>query len=105
MLENPTKYADAWNFGPQLEDNLIVEKVVQNAVNYWGYGNYEIPVLTEQPHEAGLLKLDISKTINQLSWKPKYSAAQAIEKTIAWYKNFPTNSKDFTLQQIKEYIA
>ena len=86
LTENPIKYADAWNFGPMAEDNLSVEDLVKIAIEVWGAGKYDTPALKGQPHEAGLLKLDISKAINELDWKPKWTAKQAIEKTMSWYK-------------------
>ena len=59
-------------------------------------------------HEAGLLKLDISKTMNQLDWKPKLNAAKAIEKTISWYKEIAVYQRDtrtFSEQQIQEFTS
>jgi CDP-glucose 4,6-dehydratase len=32
------------------------------------------------------LKLDISKALNELNWKPVFNASVAIERTINWYK-------------------
>jgi len=104
MNENPILFADAWNFGPYLEDNLTVEEVVEITIKTWGSGSYKISKLQEQYHEAKLLKLDISKTVNELKWKPRYDAVIAIKKTINWYKESQTNLKHFTIEQIKEFI-
>jgi CDP-glucose 4,6-dehydratase len=82
----PIRYTGAWNFGPHLQDTLPVSALVDTALESWGSGSYEIPQLSGQPHEAGLLKLDISKAINELGWQPRYSAADSIRRTIAWYK-------------------
>jgi CDP-glucose 4,6-dehydratase len=88
LAAEPLHYGGAWNFGPHTEDNKTVGDLVSIAIAAWGSGNYEIPALVGQPHEAGLLKLDINKAVNELQWQPKYSAAQAIDKTLVWYKNF-----------------
>jgi CDP-glucose 4,6-dehydratase len=101
MSENPTKYAQAWNFGPYIQDTLTVEELVQMAIQQFGYGKYETPTLTEQPHEAGLLKLDITKSIEELGWKPKWDARQAVEKTIEWYNKTTFN---ITLIHINSYM-
>jgi CDP-glucose 4,6-dehydratase len=86
LAEEPTRYAGAWNFGPHLQDALPVAKLVEIGLTAWGRGEYETPTLAGQPHEAGLLKLDISKAINELNWQPQYNATESIHKTIAWYK-------------------
>lgn len=82
----PTQFTGAWNFGPHLQDTLPVSALVDTGLQAWGSGTYETPAQTGQPHEAGLLKLDISKAINTLGWHPRYSAAESIRNTIAWYK-------------------
>jgi CDP-glucose 4,6-dehydratase len=88
LAAEPLSYGGAWNFGPHAEDNKTVGDLVAIAIAAWGSGKSEMPALVGQPHEAGLLKLDINKAVNELHWQPKYSAAQAIDKTLAWYKNF-----------------
>lgn len=86
LVENPVRFGGAWNFGPHLQDALPVSDLVGISLAAWGKGEYETPSRVGQLHEAGLLKLDISKAINELNWQPKYTAQQAIHKTIAWYK-------------------
>lgn len=102
MAENPIKYADAFNFGPYIEDTLTVRDLVEIAIHQYGYGNYETPTQVNQPHEAGLLKLDINKAINELSWKPKWNAKRAIEETIHWYQH-QKSEKNYTFAQISSY--
>jgi CDP-glucose 4,6-dehydratase len=99
MSKNPNEYNSAWNFGPQKNDIFSVEQLVEIAIKYWGSGNYQIPKLNNEPHEAVLLSLDINKTIKELGWKPKLTAEQSIEWTIRWYKN---NLQDY--YSIKEQI-
>lgn len=89
MVEDPVKYSESWNFGPHLEDNLTVYELVSLAMNIWGDDGVIEEVKTATPlHEAGLLKLDINKSIAELGWKPKMTARDAIDTTIKWYKNF-----------------
>lgn len=106
MVDNPLKFGDSWNFGPLAEDNLIVEKLVKVALNIWGSGSYKKSNLSNQPHEAGLLKLDISKTQNELEWYPKYSSQKSIAETIQWYKQAlvdPDNSEQIIINDIKKF--
>ncbi|MEO6287396.1 MAG: CDP-glucose 4,6-dehydratase [Dyadobacter sp.] len=106
MIDDPVTFSDSWNFGPLPEDNLTVESLVKIALQVWGGGNYEKPDLPGQPHEAGLLKLDISKTVNVLDWKPRYDAATAITKTLSWYSEYESNRsmESYTKSQIMEFM-
>ncbi|MGI4743431.1 MAG: CDP-glucose 4,6-dehydratase [Janthinobacterium lividum] len=107
LAAEPLRYSSAWNFGPQAEDNKTVGDLVSMAITAWGGGESKSPSLTGQPHEAGLLKLDINKAVTELGWLPKYTAADAIEKTLAWYKNFDTNktnARQLVEQDIYSYF-
>jgi CDP-glucose 4,6-dehydratase len=106
LAMEPIKFSQAYNFGPYMEDTLTVGDIVNKVIDIWGEGDAEIQQNTEAPHEAGLLKLDINKAVNELQWLPKLNANVAIEKTIAWYKVFIENGKNevasFTIKQIAE---
>lgn len=88
LLTDPMGFSDSWNFGPLAEDNKTVEEIVRYAVALWGHGKYEKYEVKDQPHEAGLLRLDVSKAINLLGWRPKWDSKEALTKTITWYKDF-----------------
>jgi CDP-glucose 4,6-dehydratase len=103
MLEDPIKYGRAYNFGPYSEDTLSVKDLVELAILKYGNGRYETPQLKNEPHEAGLLKLDINLALNELGWKPKWNASKAIEETINWYKN-QTDAREYTMSQISDYF-
>ena len=60
--------------------------MVETAIEYWGSGKWKDCSDPKQPHEAGLLKLDINSAEKELGWKPKLNAKQAIKWTIDWYK-------------------
>ena len=106
MVDNPVAFAESWNFGPLPEDNLTVEELVQKALKIWGSGDYNKPETHGQPHEAGLLKLDISKSVTILGWKPKYNASLAIEETLNWYNELGKNDSIilFTKTQIINFV-
>lgn len=106
LLEDKKEFNTAWNFGPNDSDIISVKDILDKSIYFMGKGNYQVDK-SSQPHEANLLKLDISRAINRLKWRPVYDVDTAIEKTISWYKayyNKDTNMKNFTLYQIKEYI-
>lgn len=100
-------YAQAFNFGPQPENVLTVEDVVRQAMAAYGKGSLHVRHDPHAVHEAALLTLDISKARRVLGWTPAYSAAQAIEHTMAWYKRFYQQDpmRTFTIQQIQAYTA
>ncbi len=103
----PIAFAQAYNFGPQPEDALSVEEMVKAAIESWGFGEYQIEQEANQPHEAGLLKLDISKVKSELNWMPKMNANQTVKFTLDWYNIFSSNKNniaDFTLKQIKIFL-
>jgi CDP-glucose 4,6-dehydratase len=107
-LENqPVSFAQAYNFGPQSEDALSVEEMLQLSIKAWGSGDYQIEKFTNQPHEAGLLKLDISKVKSELNWIPKMNAKQTVCLAIEWYSEYNKDKNgivDFTTKQIKEFL-
>jgi CDP-glucose 4,6-dehydratase len=93
---------DTYNFGPQEQDHLTVEALINIAKSIFGKGEYEVLEHT-QLHEAGILKLNIELAMQQLNWQPQYTAHIAIEKTIQWYLTTDDKRK-FTQQQIKQYL-
>lgn len=107
MSDDPVKYSEAWNFGPNKEDDLTVEELVNIALKSWGKGEYEKPELKNQPHEAGLLMLDISKAKKELDWEPKMNASESIKLTLDWYKSFleKNNASDLLKSQIQKFTS
>ena len=83
---NPEK-ACAYNFGPDFAEAASVRQVIESAQRTWGdhatvhWGQSE-PLL----HEAGILRLDTSKSQNELGIRPVWDINQAVEKTVVWYK-------------------
>ncbi|HHY28670.1 MAG TPA: CDP-glucose 4,6-dehydratase [Desulfitobacterium dehalogenans] len=106
LLAESEKYSSAWNFGPRDTDVLPVEEILNLTITEWGAGRIEKESV-DQPHEATLLKLDISKADAYLRWQPVLSCREAIERTVAWYKWYyeksPSDMFSFTVEQIKEY--
>lgn len=107
LMESPELYSQAYNFGPDFQDALSVSEMVNIAIKCWGSGKFETVQIPNQPHEAGLLKLDISKVMTALNWKPQLSAQSAIEQTMNWYKhnlNSDHTISAFTEKQIIDFI-
>ena len=107
MWDNPSLYAQPWNFGPLINnENITVSQLTSQIISEWGSGNWN-EVSHDEHHEANLLMLDSSKAIEKLDWHPVYSIKDAIGKTISWYKEYFTNDnnmQEFTQNQILEYV-
>lgn len=106
MCEKGDKYLDSWNFGPDNEEVLKVEDVVNKIIEIWGGGNYHCNN-AKTHHEASVLKLDISKAKQYLDWKPVFNTEEAIKATINWYKRYYTGDSDmyaYSLEQLNKYV-
>ena len=105
MWDQPSEFSEEWNFGPDDESVCTVEEVTNRVSKFWGdHASWE-KYNGNHPHEATLLKLDISKAKNRLGWVPKWDLDTALEKTVSWYKGYYSgeNMYDVSLRQIKEY--
>ena len=107
QFNDPAKFAQAFNFGPQKNDCKKVRDLVESAIQGWGKGSVEYKKSDHNYHEAALLRLDISKAARELGWSPKYDSDIAISKTISWYKEFidagKQNAKELLIKDIIEY--
>ena len=104
LENNPLRFSEAFNFGPESEDTFSVAEMVELAIKQWGGGDFKIEMNDNQPHEAGVLKLDINKAKSELDWKPLMNAENAIKSTIMWYNKFKSDINkidSFTTQFIK----
>jgi len=104
LVEDPVRFSDAFNFGPEVEDERTVEELAQLAIEVWGKGSYEVPTNLNQPHEAGKLNLSIEKAKSILGWKPGFTSAEAVCWTMEWYKHAGDDPKGYTLQQIQAFL-
>ncbi|MDQ6763125.1 MAG: CDP-glucose 4,6-dehydratase [Bacteroidota bacterium] len=103
--DDASKQGESYNFGPEEDDHITVKQLVETAINAWGKGDWVDTSDKTQPHEAGLLMLDINHAKKDLKWQPKLNSQLAVQWTIDWYKQEKNNLYDFTLQQIKNYEA
>jgi CDP-glucose 4,6-dehydratase len=84
-------YADlslggAYNFGPQTNEAATVRTVINLANQVYGCGNTLWGDGSKGPHEAGLLTLEVSKVRELLGVTPRWNLAEAIKRTMQWYK-------------------
>ena len=81
-------YADYYNIGPNDEDCVETEKLVNLFCKYFNESNGEkiqwINKSDGGPHEANFLKLDNNKIKQVFNWKPTWNIETAIKKTVEW---------------------
>ena len=88
MMEDPIKYCEGWNFGPNLDAIVNVWEVAEKIVKNYGKGNLKDISDPNALHEAKLLLLDITKSRFELGWKPTLTIDKSIELTAEWYKRY-----------------
>ena len=105
MWENPEKYCEAWNFGPNQESVANVWEVASKVIHEYGKGILIDKSDHSYLHEAKLLSLDISKVQNYLGWKPKLNINETITLTTNWYQMYNKEKVyDFIIEQIDYYL-
>ena len=106
-MNSSVDYSGAWNVGPSIDENVTVEDVVNIAIKHTGRGKIEILQTEDVKHEAGLLKLDSSKTNKLLNWYPYLDAEGAVKMTLDWYINQVKgiSAIDLIKRDIKNYCA
>ena len=105
LYENGSDFAKAFNFGPNNEEEVNVEKLTESLIKDLGKGSYEA-VSNANLHEAGILKLDNNRAKKELNWHPKLSFDQTIKWVADWYKNYlceNVDMREFTLKQINSF--
>ncbi len=90
MWEEPTKYCEGWNFGPNTESIADVWTVASEVVKDYGKGKLKDVSDPNALHEAKLLMLDINKAKFQLGWTPRMNIAQCLNLVVDWYKRYKT---------------
>ena len=98
-------FVGAWNFGPRDADTRPVSWIVERLKERWGAGaTWQIDAAS-QPHEAGYLSLDCSKTRDRLGWRPKLALDTALEWIVEWHRAYldRVDLRQLTASQIARY--
>ncbi len=106
-LSEDAKYSGGWNFGPKDEMNYSVRELLKE-INKFDQ-SVEITESNDsiKPYEAKILKLDISKAVFKLGWKPVLDFNKTVELTVNGYLNDIKNISDSLenrVATIKEYL-
>ena len=99
------KFEGAWNFGPNLSQNLTVLELAKEGKKILN-SKSKISFVKSRFYESSNLSIDSTKSKNKLNWKLLLNAKQSIKMTFEWYNCFYNNRKKiikFTFYQIESY--
>ena len=85
LYKNQKKYAEGWNFGPNDDDAKSVDWILDHMIELWPGASWVLNE-NENPHEAKLLNLDISKASRLLGWTPTWDLPMTLGHIIRWHK-------------------
>ena len=105
LLQEGSKYATAFNFGPDEKNIYNVADIAEELIKIYGQGHIQLHPQNDL-HEDSLLLLNSEKAKRLLGWTSVYTPNQALTKTVEWYKHFYQHDTDilaFTIQQIADY--
>jgi CDP-glucose 4,6-dehydratase len=97
----------AWNFGPIDDEVIDVEAFARRTVAAWGRGSVEVKPDPDAPKEAKLLRLDSSKSVARLGWKPALSFQESLEWSVDWYRQVlanPGQAQNVTAAQLRAFM-
>lgn len=107
LVQGGQAFAEGWNFGPSAASEVPVEDIVDSLVRLWGGSARWERDGADHPHEAAYLKLDCSKALARLNWRPLIDLDEALKLTVEWYRAFDSGAdmRRVTLAQIEKVIA
>jgi CDP-glucose 4,6-dehydratase len=105
LFEEGQPWAEAWNFGPNVEDARSVSWMVEQLSERWGDGAEWSVDGDQHAHEATLLKLDISKARTRLGWQPRLGLERSLTLVTDWYREWAAGAdmRRYTIEQIEQY--
>jgi CDP-glucose 4,6-dehydratase len=110
LQEGAVINGEAFNFGPNADQNHTVLELLQAISTHWQFGKLKEHFAIESNnafHEAGLLKLNCDKALFHLQWKPVLEFADTAQFTGSWYDAYYNGRKqdifEYTVQQVAAY--
>ncbi|MDB4598734.1 CDP-glucose 4,6-dehydratase [Candidatus Pseudothioglobus singularis] len=106
IYNNPEKYAESWNFGPNEKDVQSVGWILDEMILKWPNSSWMLDP-SSNPHEADFLKLNISKAQSKLNWKPTWELSDSLERIISWHQSWLHGDDMYLvcLNEIKAYMG
>lgn len=109
LSQQPELHGEAFNFGPQAQQNHSVLELVQQMALHWDQVRWQdVSQSTQGPYESGLLKLNCDKALHFLNWHAVMGFEDSVRMTAEWYRAFYQQTGpivDTTHSQIDAYTS
>jgi CDP-glucose 4,6-dehydratase len=102
------QFATAWNFGPDASGDATVGELAEAVTRLWSDGaGVTYAPSAQNPHEAGLLRLDSTRARSEIGWQPRWNLLQALEHTVDWHRAWLSGARmaEISCRQIQQYEA
>lgn len=101
----PTRFAGAWNFGPDIEQIKPVQWITDYLTRRWGDQASWVLDGAIHPHEDHFLRLDCTKAKSVLGWRPAMDLPTVLDWIVEWYRTYHTRGdlRALTEAQIERY--
>jgi CDP-glucose 4,6-dehydratase len=109
LAERASLHGEAFNFGPQAQQDHSVLALVTRMADHWDQVRWEdVSSTASGPYESGLLKLNCDKALRLLGWHAALNFEETVKMTADWYRHFYTGTSatqvaGFTAAQIQEF--
>lgn len=106
ISDEPSRYARAWNLGPEDPKQYSVRSVLELMCQHWK--RPKLTYMTNPLPEANALALDSTLARNLLGWKPPWDTERVVAETARWYRKYyatPGSAREITLEQIRAWRA
>jgi CDP-glucose 4,6-dehydratase len=100
------RWAGSWNFGPLPDDEATVADLATSVIDAWGEGRWVRAGGAGRSVEAATLRIAIDKAVTILGWRPTWHFAEAVVRTVDWYREYhegPASMRDRCLADIRAY--
>lgn len=87
ILLNGGAAEGAWNFGPSSDASISVQELIMQLQAQWPT-QCRLHKHGEQSHEAATLRLNSTKAMQKLKWRPVWDMSETLPHTVLWYRMF-----------------
>lgn len=104
---NGERHAGGWNFGPDADDEISVGEIARLTANLWGNGAQYKSAIENFQKETQTLRLDSTRSRNELGWQPRWKLDLALRHTTDWYRAWSQGQdmRTISLAQLNTYLA
>lgn len=106
LAKNADLHGEAFNFGPQAQQNHSVLELVKEMSAHWSLVNWEdVSADKSGPYESGLLKLNCDKALHYLRWHAVMGFEDTVRMTSEWYRTYYQDGKSIRTISEKQIAA